>query len=315
MSSQFPPGSSQADYNRAQADLDRLESAYQELAVDTGLAAAGWAPPPWGTAADIASLGKSLFKRDWGGAVWDGIGLIPIAGDAAKAGKLGRKAKAIEAAINAARIKLVRQAAHRMAARRAAAKDYWRKVIAEGRKRFDEAIKSCSTQACKEKKVGLIGEHYKKTPVGGPGKGRWEGGIRGDGRFTPDPASSLGKELKKFSGNPALNPSGRTLDSIPYKDGHPDYSDFVVPAGAGKKAQVEIIQAGNHTGDFTAANDALKQATGKTKLQLEKVLGTKLTWHHKEDGVTMQLVPERVHGATAGSGHTGGAFLQKQEEF
>lgn len=48
---------------------------------------------------------------------------------------------------------------------------------------------------------------------------------------------------------------------------------------------------------------------------LEKELGTPLTWHHKEDGVTMQLVPQYVHGGSNGSGHAGGASLTSKEEF
>jgi hypothetical protein len=306
-------GRSETDYKRAQAELAELEASYKEFAANAGLAAAGWAPPPWGTAADLVSLGKSLFKADWGGALFDAIGVIPIAGDAAKAGKLGKRLQALEAALDAAKIKLARHAANLITARKAAAKKYWRKIVSEGRKRFDEAIKGCVTQACKNEKVGLIGEHYKQTPVDGPGKGEWKNGLRGDGDFVPHPESKLGQELKRFSDS-ALNTSGKKLDRIPYRDGFPDYTDFVVPAGAGKKAEVEIFQAGNKD-DFSAADEALRKATGKTRADLEMELGTKLTWHHKEDGVTMQLVPTKLHGASSGSGHSGGTSLNKQEEF
>lgn len=312
MTSQLAPGSSQSDYNRAKQELDQLDGAYKEMAADTALAAAGWAPPPWGTAADVASLGKSLFKGDWGGALFDAIGIVPVVGDAAKAGRLGRRAKAIEAAIDAAKVKLARHAANLIEARRNAAKAYWDKIVTEGRRRYDEAIKSCSTVACKESKVGAIGEHYNQTPVSGAGKGSWQNGPRGDGDFVPDPSSPLGQQLQKFRDNPALNPTGKNLDGIPYRNGFPNFDDFVVPAGAGK-AQVEIIQAGNSK-DFAAADAALKQATGLTKSDLEKRFGA-LTWHHKEDGVTMQLLPEKLHGGSNGSGHVGGTALQKREEF
>jgi hypothetical protein len=315
MTSQLSPGSSQADYLKAKEELAALESSYKELAADGALAAAGWAPPPWGTAADLASLGKSLFKGDWGGALFDAIGLIPIAGDAAKAGKMGKRVKQIEAAIDVAKTKLTRQLANVINGRRAAAKKYWDDIVTKGRKQYDEAIKKCSTQECKDKAATLIGKHYERTPVGGKGKGEWVDGYRGDGKYRPDPNSDLGQELADFSKNKKLNPSGKPIDGIEYRNGFPDFGELTVPAGAGKKAQVEIIQAGNHTSDYKAADEALQAATGKTQAMLEKELGTPLTWHHKEDGVTMQLVPQYVHGGSNGSGHAGGASLTSKEEF
>ena len=123
------------------------------------------------------------------------------------------------------------------------------------------------------------------------------------------------KNARNPGKNKKLNPSGKEIDGIEYKNGFPDFGDLTVPAGAGKKAQVEIMQAGNHTSDYKAADEALQAATGKTQAMLEKELGTPLTWHHKEDGVTMQLVPQYVHGGSNGSGHAGGASLTSKEEF
>ncbi|MBL8481444.1 MAG: HNH endonuclease [Rhodocyclaceae bacterium] len=303
------------EYRRAKEDLEALESAYKELAADGAFAAAGWAPPPWGTAADLASLGRSLLKCDWGGAVFDAIGLIPIAGDAAKAGKLGKRASQLEAAIDAAKTKLTRHLANSINGQRTAAKKYWDDIITEGRKKFDKAIKNCSSQECKDRAATLIGKHYERTPAGGPGKGKWTDGYRGDGKYTPDPNSDLGEELADFTSNRLLNPGGKKVDSISYKNGFPDFGDLVVPAGKGKKAEVEIIQAGNHSTDYGAADEALLAATGKTQKMLEAELGVPLTWHHKEDGVTMQLLPEYVHGGSNGSGHAGGASLLSKEEF
>ena len=88
----------------------------------------------------------------------------------------------------------------------------------------------------------------------------------------------------------------------------------MVPIGNGK-AEVEIVQTGNNTTDFKAADEALKKATGKTEAQLAQELGVSLTWHHKEDGVTMQLVPKELHGATSQSGNVGGASTVQKPEF
>jgi len=40
------------------------------------------------------------------------------------------------------------------------------------------------------------------------------------------------------------------------------------------------------------------------------------TWHHKEDGVTMELVRRDVHDkAQSGAAHAGGASIVKSQEF
>ena len=64
----------------AEKDLSALKSALKELGADAALMGASMLPPPAGTAADIASLAVSLGRGDWGGALWDVVGLIPIVG-------------------------------------------------------------------------------------------------------------------------------------------------------------------------------------------------------------------------------------------
>ena len=50
---------------RAGAEVRGLAQRYGEFAVDVGLAAGGALPPPAGTAADAASLARSVTKGDW----------------------------------------------------------------------------------------------------------------------------------------------------------------------------------------------------------------------------------------------------------
>ena len=77
------------------------------------------------------------------------------------------------------------------------------------------------------------------------------------------------------------------VTGIPFDaDGYPDFS------GVATKT-VEIRQAGNYTTDFADANAAAGLA--------ETPKG--YTWHHHQNGTTMQLVPTSIHRAT---GHTGG---------
>ncbi len=74
----------QARIQKAEKELQQLEMAYAELAADASLTAVSMAPPPFGTAADIVSLGRSLWKGDWGGALLDVVGIIPLVGDGIK---------------------------------------------------------------------------------------------------------------------------------------------------------------------------------------------------------------------------------------
>ena len=74
---------------------------------------------------------------------------------------------------------------------------------------------------------------------------------------------------------------------IPFdKSGFPDFSGVA-------KAEVKIRQTGTRAGDFRAANEA----AGFSKTP------EGYTWHHHQDGTTMQLVPRDTHAQT---GHTGG---------
>jgi RHS repeat-associated protein len=77
---------------------------------------------------------------------------------------------------------------------------------------------------------------------------------------------------------------------IPFRNGFPDFSKVATQT-------VTIKQTGGPA-DFAAAN----LAAGLS----ETPKGS--TWHHVEDGTTMQLVPTDIHAKT---GHSGGAALGK----
>lgn len=75
------------------------------------------------------------------------------------------------------------------------------------------------------------------------------------------------------------------------KQGFPNFSSV-------SKANVKIKFTGSRPRDFRAANKA-----GGYKSTPEGY-----TWHHHQDGTTMQLVPKDIHRQT---GHTGGFSLSK----
>ena len=258
----------------AYEQLGDLSKKYGEIATDAGLAAAGMLPPPFGTAADVASLGRSLWKGDWGGALFDAIGLVPIVGDAAKAGKIADKLNDLRKAMDVAASTLGKS----LQKTKKAAAQYWADMAKARKVDYDKAIKSCTTKACRDAKAAMKGPQYGNTPTDGP-NGAWKG-ERGDSVWQPSAAK----------GGPAIK----------YRNGFPDY-------GPHSRGNVEIPMRGNTTTDFTAARDAMRAKTGDPNWTTPK----DMTWHHKEDGVTMQLIPKSVHatGGGASTPHMGGASL------
>jgi len=98
--------------------------------------------------------------------------------------------------------------------------------------------------------------------------------------------------------------------SVSYNEGFPDFSTAKGPKGAEVyKGKVEIHMSGDNGVDFKAANTRWKEIYGKPPPK-------GYTWHHKEDGVTMELVRSDVHNkAVSGAAHTGGASIVTTEEF
>lgn len=79
------------------AKARRINEELASLGTELGLAAAGMAPPPFGTAADVVSLGRDTWRAITGsGSWWDvafsGAAFIPVGGDAAKMSKVAQKA-------------------------------------------------------------------------------------------------------------------------------------------------------------------------------------------------------------------------------
>ncbi|MEJ6404350.1 HNH endonuclease [Yoonia sp. 2307UL14-13] len=116
----------------------------------------------------------------------------------------------------------------------------------------------------------------------------------------------MGQWLDK-DGNPAergdgvWHPNGGTDTPIEYKNGFPDFSGV-------SEGSVEIPMRGNRlknpeTGDFGLAERAYKEKYGEMP---DGYYDGDFTWHHKEDGATMELVPFDIHDNNK---HTGGVSL------
>lgn len=262
-------------------ELGQLSSKYGELALDAGLAAGGALPPPFGTAVDVVSLGKSIFTGDWGGALLDLVGFVPLIGDGAKAGKIVNRLNDLRRSIDVASSGLKRS----FQRTKEIARKYWDDIAKKNRAAYEEAIKKCTTKECRQQAALSKGPQYKNTPKDGP-NGRWEG-ERGDGTWVP------------ADGSPPIE----------YKNGFPDYS----PHSAGN---VDIPMQGNTTTDFANADKAMREQLGDPNWNRP----SNYTWHHNENGTTMQLIPKNIHatGGGATTPHMGGASLysgQQAQEF
>jgi len=226
----------------------------------------------------VASLGRSLWKGDWGGALLDVVGFVPGLGAAGKGTRLAKKMATLKKSIDVGTSAVSKA----MKGTKKAATKYWDDLAKKNRKAYEDAIKGCGrNKACKESKAGLKGPQYKNTPVSGK-NGQWKG-ERGDGTWVP-----------KNGGPP-----------IKYENGFPNYDKH-------SKMDVEIPMRGDHTTDF-------QNATKASEAKLREMYGKKwktgwkkdYTWHHKQDGATMQLVPKNIHGTGGGAStpHMGGASL------
>lgn len=118
-------------------------------------------------------------------------------------------------------------------------------------------------------------------------------------RRAPSPRQPNAVEWIRDGGKVQYHPDGSTTylakdgTAVTYSpDGYPDFSPYA-------KQQVEIFpMTGKGTGDFTRAN----QAAGLTKTE------PGFTWHHVQDGKTMQLIPTKIHDQFP---HTGGASIAR----
>ncbi|MBD2325999.1 HNH endonuclease [Alkalinema sp. FACHB-956] len=96
---------------------------------------------------------------------------------------------------------------------------------------------------------------------------------------------------------------------VPFKKGFPDFS-------AWEKGKISLPNMTGKKADFREADKLFaeqqgwlfKNGTPNGAASARFRQQNQLTWHHVEDGQTMQLVPTALHGNTP---HLGGASLKK----
>lgn len=269
---------SQRSAERQLADLSKSkEWQAAKMAADVG----GIVDPS--PSCDAVSLGMSVAEGDWVGAFLSGVSFVPYLGDAAaKPIKIARATKTIasiekRAAALAKTIAHYKSAATRIAQRKmAAAAERARRA----KEASEKAAKEMKCKSCPKPK-----QYGTQLPTGG----KWKG-EKGNSRWTSD-------------SNPPV--------SLDYKEGYPDFTTSkpasIYPKGDGK---VEIEMLGDKT-DFLAAKKAMQEKLGDPTWPGNRQNAPEgYTWHHMEDGVTMQLVKTDVHNkATSGAAHIGGESI------
>ena len=236
---------------------------------------------------DGISAVMSVAKGDWVGAGLSAVSMIPYLGDAvaktAKGARAIKKLKELTESIQQT-IKALddARAARKLADRKAAARE-----VQEAREKAANACKKCAA----EQKYG--------TQL--PTRGEWDPpGSRGHGTWT-----SEGGEYK-----------------VKYENGYPDFSTATKNGQPIKTESVEIPAMSGKDSDFRQARDAMRERTGDPKWPNNggEYEPKGYVWHHKEDGVTMELLPKDLHNksmSTGGSGaaHTGGQSIVTDKVF
>lgn len=257
----------------AENNLAKLNDELKFQLAQTAVDIAGVADPT--PISDVIGAGMSLYKGDFIGAGLSLISIIPYAGDAL--GKTTKGARTLKK-INDLKKRIEAAVAATNLAKKLARKSAAAAVRA---KRKAEAAKKAA-EACTTKKCSPPSNPFGVSKL--PADGKWKG-IRGNGDWMPDANTKRGQEiLKATDGKP-----------ITFKDGYPDFSPYATH-------RVEIEMTGNNYTDFQAAN----KAAGLSETP------PNMTWHHNQDGTTMELVPSKINNNVP---HDGGASLVKSPEF
>jgi hypothetical protein len=138
----------------------------------------------------------------------------------------------------------------------------------------------------------------------------------------PKPPSKFGSQVPTTGtwqgekGNSRWTSDSDPPVSLDYKEGYPDFktSDPKSLYGRGD-GEVEILMTGNNDIDFKEAREAMRKKLGDDTWpgpdnDTRRTAPEGYTWHHTEDGTTMQLVETKVHDkALSGAAHTGGKSI------
>ncbi|PTL75692.1 HNH endonuclease [Vitiosangium sp. GDMCC 1.1324] len=227
---------------------------------------------------DVIGAGMSVARGDWVGAGLSLISVVPYVGDAlgktAKGARLAGRIADLKKGIESSAASIRKIYADRRAA--AAIERAKRKKEAA-----EAAVKKKKCQTCPDEDAAA-GKYGTRLPR----DGKWSG-EPGNSDWLPDPNTERGKAILEATGG----------KPIAFKEGYPDFSPYAVKT-------VEIDMVGKNSADFRSAN----AAAGFPGSESPKGY----TWHHKEDGVTMELVPFDINKNVP---HEGGSSVVRSPGY
>lgn len=294
---------------RAQADVDRINAELFDLGVETAKLVAS-SSPVGGQIVDGASAISNIAQGNWGAAFLDGLGMIPIGGDALKGAIRGtRIARALSRAQDALKVASGALTRARVFAKtRTAAKTYWDAIKAR-RDAILNRFRDCKAEACRKLRDDELARVNRLPRTGG----KWvdangNPAAAGSGFWKPDAGTPLHDSLSRHQS---------PVQGVPFADGKPDFSGFP-PQGFDRTPQVEIDMKGTRADLGAAANELIAKGGPDTRGP-----GGVGTWHHEPDGVTMSYVDKDVHtayrradgAANSGTPHMGGDSMTRDPEF
>ncbi|HEX5748538.1 MAG TPA: HNH endonuclease [Archangium sp.] len=262
------------ELRRAEGLLEKLTKNLDWEMAQAALDAVGTIDPT--PISDLTSAGISLYRGQFLDAGLSVVSAFPYLGDV-----LGKAAKA--ARITQRMVDLKRRIDVTVTSINKLRRNNRTLAAAAERARIK---KEAAERAAKKKKCKNCPDDEEVSPTYGTTLpktgGRWsDPNNPGNSDWIPDPNTEKGKKILEVTGG----------KPITFKDGYPDFSPYA-------KKSVEIDMIGDHSQDFKNAN----KAAGIEGSNPPKGF----TWHHKEDGVTMELVPQDLHNKVP---HTGGAAI------
>ena len=237
----------------AQRNLDAAQQAWVDIGIEAGLLVAS-SSPVGGQIADGISFSRNVAQGNYGGALLDAIGFVPVGGDLIKGFFRGRRIRramqAADDALGAARTAMTR--ATTFARRRAAASQYWG-AIRRRRDAIKDRYRNCRRGPCADERDRAL-ERQSRLPSRENGTWQDSNGNRvpaGEGNFVPNPGTRM---------HDALSRHQSPVTGIPYSNGQPDLSGFpplgrggADPNGRAYSVDIEQSLTGDRNADAHAA--------------------------------------------------------------
>lgn len=237
---------------------------------------------------------RSAAQGDWVGAALSVVSAVPYAGD-----MIGKTAKGARVArrISALRKMLADNAVKAKQISMDALKRDAVKIRAQRQARKAEKIEDSMVSGC---------------PIGGnrfgtqSPKNGWKS-ERGNSDWQPRDSGLNQENVDEIESITDGKP-------VKFKEGYPDFSEYVhaetSAAGQSVRAEVEVelSRVGNREQDFRSARDAMADKLGVSEYREPQGY----TWHHSEDGTTMQLIPSELHNNVP---HSGGVSMAKDPMY